>query len=341
MSSSLVRVGSTARGTLRALVSIAMLVGVAACADAPIDEPAPAADGLTDDATSSSDETTFDESPIIGGALSTECGWPSTVRVTGSSTCTGTLIHPRIVTTAAHCLANTQAQATVSFGTRGAAGTFNLVGRCRAGARGQTGVNSGRDWAYCVIPEDARVAKLPVTPPLVGCEAQRYLKPGASVWMVGYGNTSYSAGAGRKREVELRLNTINPLGANTLNVGDRVEGGCYGDSGGPVYTRLVDASGRDFGFRVIGSVSGPGQPTNRQCRCNCGTTLVNIAQHVAAIEANEGIDVTPCTDARGAWAPGPNCRAFPADPQRATGTYPSCSMRTTTTPIESCGAALP
>jgi len=333
---------SQAASRLRAscrLATAAVFFTVSACADAPLDDLAQGA--VERDETASSDEAAppFDEAPIIGGAPSTECGWPSTVRVTGASSCTGTLIHSRIVTTAAHCVSGTQSQATVSFGTRGSPGTFSLPARCRAGARGQTGVNSGRDWAYCVLPEDARVARIPVTPPLVGCEASRFLKTGASVWMVGYGNTSYSGGAGRKREVELSLNAINPLGAGTLLVGDRVEGGCYGDSGGPVYMRLVDASGRDFGFRVIGATSGPGQPTNRACRCNCGTTLVNIAQHVAAIEANEGIDVTPCTDARGAWAPGPRCRALPANPQRASGTYPACSMETTTAPIESCGPA--
>jgi hypothetical protein len=39
---------------------------------------------------------------------------------------------------------------------------------------------------------------------------------------------------------------------------------------------------------------------------------MNIANHVKAIEANEMLDVTPCTDAAGKWEGGPNCKDFPA-----------------------------
>src|SRR5690349_338820 len=39
--------------------------------------------------------------PVVGGEAAGACDWPSTVMV---NSCTGTLIHRRVVTTAAHCL---------------------------------------------------------------------------------------------------------------------------------------------------------------------------------------------------------------------------------------------
>src|SRR5690348_6230505 len=78
---------------------------------------------------------------VIGGEPATACQWPSTVRVDGASSCTGTLIHPRVVTTAAHCLDGSSA--TITFGmSRDAPGAFSLTGECHAGARGENGVNS-------------------------------------------------------------------------------------------------------------------------------------------------------------------------------------------------------
>src|SRR5262245_15942315 len=44
---------------------------------------------------------------VVGGQMSAACGWPSTVDISG---CTGTLIHPRVVTTAAHCLSGSSAR---------------------------------------------------------------------------------------------------------------------------------------------------------------------------------------------------------------------------------------
>src|SRR4051812_35558048 len=48
--------------------------------------------------------------PIFGGQLATTCQWPTTVLLNG---CTGTLVHPLIVTTAGHCGTNHR---TATFG---------------------------------------------------------------------------------------------------------------------------------------------------------------------------------------------------------------------------------
>src|SRR5262245_51860663 len=132
---------------------LAACIVFAACEE--VTEPAP--------------EPAVQRAAVVGGQPVQVCQFPSTVTIGG---CTGTLIHPRVVTTAAHCLNGTSA--TVRFGgSRNAAGSFTLMGRCRSGARASSGVGANRDWGYCVIPEDDRVKQIPYTPPLVGCEAER------------------------------------------------------------------------------------------------------------------------------------------------------------------------
>ncbi|WP_293256177.1 trypsin-like serine protease [Nannocystis sp.] len=74
---------------------------------------------------------------------------------------------------------------------------------------------------------------------------------------------------------------------------------CNGDSGGPAFLRLDDGSWRSFGIVSYGSP------------CGEGTYYSQLHLQLPWLEAASGIDLTPCGDADGNWAPSALCTDFP------------------------------
>jgi MYXO-CTERM domain-containing protein len=262
------------------------------------------------------------EQQVFGGAEATPCQWPTTVSVSGGGgLCSGALVHPSLVTMAAHC---GEGSKTIRFGEDDGIG-FSRQGQCVVNPEYLGTSNQAQDWAFCVLDEP--VTDLPITPPAYGCETEA-IQAGQTVYVVGYGLTG-NGPSGTKRWGQTEI--VSTLG-NTVNIGGQGTGitTCSGDSGGTAYLPMADGS-----FRAISMVS------TGLTGCD-ETTGVHALMHPAIpwIEETSQIDITPCHDADGTWHPNPNCTGFFAGGPTPSGSWdddPWCSGTPASGPASTCG----
>ncbi len=260
-----------------------------------------------------------DPSPIVGGSVVAECGWPNVVALGGA--CTGTLVHPRVVVYAAHCGGGSEvafAENAIDGPIRTAATTF-----CKQFPRedGQL----GRDFAFCVLEEPQ--LGLPIVPPLMGCEVAQ-LTEGAEVVVVGFGLDEDGMG-GIKREL---TTTFHRIENDEAFIGGGGKDACSGDSGGPAFLRVPDPGGGPDTWRLFGIVS------HGDLECLEGTWYGLMHVGMEWFESESGFDLTPCTDADGTWNPGPRCTDFPVELADADGRWPEgCHTSSLAGPGQTCG----
>jgi MYXO-CTERM domain-containing protein len=251
--------------------------------------------------------TQVPQTQIIGGEETEQCGWPSVVYLsTGGAACTGALVHPQIILTAAHCVPN-DATATARFGERAdTAVQLAQTEYCRAnpGFTGTTG--NGQDYGFCKLATP--ITNIPIIPIAYGCE-ETVLAAGRQIVHVGFGVDENGQG-GRKKSVAVNVQSVSTSGE--ILSGTQTTGICSGDSGGPAFIRLASNLGGDDTWRVAGIHSWAQMASQGVCNGIGGSIVASRA--VDFIRQESGIDVTPCHTPDKEWAPTWACQEFPIEP---------------------------
>jgi secreted trypsin-like serine protease len=207
---------------MKKLVLALLVCPAMACAMDPVDE---------------SDQLNSDEQSIINGVV--DVGDPSVVAVfahapgaTSGSLCTGAVVAPQTVLTAAHCvdprIVGPGQVFEVLTGTTLSVPGLPVSSTAFDPVFDPNNLFGGHDIGVVHLAQPTALASLPfnLNPTLFNLPVR----------LVGYGsNTHANTGAGTKRQV-----TTNPVAANALlvQIGNSNMQTCHGDSGGPAFQTL-------------------------------------------------------------------------------------------------------
>jgi secreted trypsin-like serine protease len=226
--------------------------------------------------------------PIINGEV--ERGWPSVVALGagGFSICTGNLITPRVVLTAAHCQADLPFELIVAIGsiyigTEAADPDHSLTLQSAAvhpDYRELSGAFLGEnDVGVLVLDEDAPAEIEPIW-----IRTERFEKPelvGDVVTSVGFGLTE-TGGSGVKHSAPLVVSDLDPMFVLSESSGNENRANiCSGDSGGPQFHER-DGVVEQVAVHSWGDVN---------CQFNSGSTRTDVASDWI-LEQVEGVHGT-------------------------------------------------
>ena len=238
---------------------------------------------------------------IIGGDVAAIADFPSLAFIAARTSksegfsCTGTVIAPRVVLTAAHCVENLQ------FGGFTPAPDYKVATGRANPRRDETGdvldvsathvfpgFDPGTTHGDAALLILASPTTAPPIPLAIAADSPLYAG-GASVRLAGWGLTRANARSAPEELHSTENVVLSPTACRrqtpsfyrpystalqmcTADPPDRANGGCFGDSGGPAIAHRTDGSPVEIG---IVSTGGPG----------CSTRLPNIFTRVDQVSA--------------------------------------------------------
>lgn len=242
---------------------------------------------------------------IYGGEIVKVCEFPTTIA--GRDACTATLVHPRVVLSAAHCGRHREFLI----------GEYKTKAAKRIKAKWcETGPV---DAQICVLAEP--MLGVPVAPIIQGCESEA-LKAGTSILLAGYGyDEKDPVGDGSVRDEKRWVETkIFRVTGSELHVGGGGKTACNGDSGGPAFLKLKDGTWRTVGA-TYAALTGGAHPNCKTASYKRTDKMLGWYQRQLDKHNEKDIDLSPCFDDSGAWKPTKDCGGYTKDVQGPYGAW--------------------